>query len=478
MENITNPTQKKASYFIIAVVMWEFFSYFGMQAMLILYLTQYLHLSDANAYKIYGNFTSLIFVTPIIGGWLADKFCGYRYAVMCGCVLIIAGHLILGSFTLHGLYVGLSLLILGIGLFKSNAICLISTCFPAGSAAKNSAMTWYYVSGNVGAIGSQILCPYVAQTINWSAGFALAAIGMMLGLVTLILSKPYFTWYDENINDTLWKKLPGYIKIVVSVLIISIALASIYLVMVYEVVSYLLVVISLLSVVIFYQIYKEASLEKRKSLLTMVMLTLFAIIFWIFDQQDSSSISLFVSRFIDRNVGGFVIPAGMFQSINPAVILVVGVTMSYVWRMLDKKNIKTSASTKLSIAILLLTFGFVVLTHACNIAAAQQSAPLYLPVLSFALLGASELFVDPVLLAAISSASPANAQGRLVAIYYLAVGAIANYLAAWVAKFTTDPTTNTATVFTYRDAYLEVVYVSIFMFIALVLLKRYRKRTA
>jgi len=467
-KNNLTAIKKKASYFIIAMVAWEFFSYFGMQAMLILYLTQHLHLSDSAAYKLYGDFTSLIFVTPILGGWLADKFCGYRYAVMWGCLLIIAGHLVLGGFTLHGLYLGLSLLILGIGLFKSNAICLIADCYPQDSAGKAAAFSWYYVSGNVGSIASQLLCPFVAQKMSWSMGFSIAAFGMVIGLVTLILAQPYFSWQHEQAENAIWNKFSNYKKITISLLLIFISLAITYCVMKELIVGYFLIGISLLSIYMFVGIYKESNLVQRKSLLTVAALTFFATAFWIFDQQGSSSISLFIERFVNRDIEHFIIPAGMFQSINPMIILITGVLMAYVWRLLSNRNIKPSAISKLSVAMLLLTLGFIVLSHAASLACIRQSVSMLLPIISLSLVGAAEIFVDPVLLAAISEASPEKAKGRLVAIYYLAVGAIANYLAAWVANFTTDPTTNIATALTYHTAYTEITYIASFMLFCLV----------
>lgn len=209
-------------------------------------------------------------------------------------MLIIAGHLVLGNFTQHALYLGLTLIILGIGLFKSNAICLIGNCYKNDPAGKSAAFSWYYVSGNVGAIISQILCPYIAQEISWSAGFLLAAIGMMLGLVMLILARPYFAEQSEQIPNIYWKSLSKFFKTTITLTMLLIAILICNSVLQHNLVGNLLVVICFISAGMFIQIYRRALPEQKKSLFTIAMLTLFATGFWIFDQQGSSSVSLFI----------------------------------------------------------------------------------------------------------------------------------------------------------------------------------------
>ncbi|MDO8955122.1 MAG: oligopeptide:H+ symporter [Gammaproteobacteria bacterium] len=467
-------SHQKAAYFIIAVVMWEFFSYFGMQALLILYLTHKLHMPDIQAYAIYGGFTSLIFVTPIIGGWLADKYCGYRYAVIWGCLLIIAGHLSLGLNT-KGLYIGLSFLILGIGLFKSNAICLIAECYPHNQTAKSAAFVWYYVSGNLGAVASQLLCPYLAHHYDWQIGFMAAAGGMLMGLATLIASPTYFHWYRSHLPQSNWLKLAKPTQTGISLSLIGLSFALVYMVLNKLWVGYLLVFVLLVSAWIFYSIYKQANETQRKSLILIVVLTGFATLFWIFDQQGSSSISLFIDRYIDRHIGNFTVPTGWFQAINPGVILLTGGLMAWGWKALGKRGIRPKPLFKLSIAMLLLALGFLLIAYGADQAYHYQFAAMTYPVLGLALIGSAEVFVDPVLLACITDNAPPHSEGRLIAIYYLAVGAVANYLAAKVADLTIDPDHVQATALAYHQAYMQILAVALFLFTLLVIALKSRK---
>jgi POT family proton-dependent oligopeptide transporter len=459
-------TQRRASYFIIAMIMWEFFSFYGMQAILILYLTQKLHIAETQAYAIFGSFTSLIYVTPIIGGWLADRYCGYRYAASWGCILIIVGHLTLGTLTHSGLYLGLGFLILGIGLFKSNAICLIGDCYPGDVPGKSAAFAWYYVSGNIGAVASQWLCPYLAQSVSWHWGFLAAAIGMLLGLLMLLMSIPFFGWYKSKWENNKWTNLSAIMRLLISIVLVVVALAVVIFVLYKLLVGSLLIVVTILAAISFVMIFKKANKKQRESLLVLIGLTLFATAFWIIDQQGSSSVVLFIDHFVIRNLGNFSIPAGSYQSINPAVVLTVGSLVAFIWRYLGRRNINPPAISKLTIGLLLLTAGFFCIATAAQSAELRKVAML-LPVLGLALTGAAEIFVDPVLLSSITNAAPERSEGQLVAIYYLFTGAIANYLAGQMANFTVDPTKGVGTAQTYHQAYSQFYWITAAAFIIL-----------
>lgn len=457
------------------MVMWEFFSYFGLQSILILYLTNQLHLPDADAYQLYGSFTSLIFVTPIVGGWLADRYCGYRYAAGIGCALIIVGHLVLGGFSHDNLYLGLALLTIGIGLFKSNAICLIGNCYPNDPAGKTAAFSWYYVSGNLGAIASQLLCPYLVENVSWHAGFLAAAVGMMLGLVMFWLSKPYFSAMTDSNKIQRWQHFSAYKKYAATVLMIVALLGITYMALRHQWVGYLLLFAGGVAAWILTTIYRNTDPSHKKSLLMVMLLTAFATAFWVADQQGASSISLFISRYTQRDIFGYTIPTGMFQSINPASILIFGTLMAFVWRRLDTRGIRPQAGTKLSVAFVLLMLGFFIIAYGAQLAGNVPSSMLF-PVTGLVLIGAAEIFVDPILLATISEIAPVNSEGQLVALYYLAVGAVANYLSIGVANLTIDPTTHKATSLTYHAAYQQVAYAAAVLLALLLLQGLWRSR--
>ena len=193
----------------------------------------------------------------------------------------------------------------------------------------------------------------------------------------------------------------------------------------------------------------------------MALLTLFVTSFWIFSNQVSSSYPLFILRYVDRTIAGFTIPTGMFQSLNAGSILLVGGFMAFLWRWLGRHHIRPQTDTKISVALLLLVLGFMTITHATNLACEHAPISIFFPVLSIVLLGIAELFTEPVMLAAWGDIAPHNTEGRLVAIYFLFIGAIGNYLSIWVSKMTVDPTTSKATAATYHAAYEQVTFLTL-----------------
>lgn len=452
--------QQKASYFIIAMIMWEFFAFYGLKSILILFFTSCLHLPDSAAYQLFGSFVSLVFITPILGGWLADRYCGYRHATSVGCLLIIIGSFVLAQFP-QNIFIGLALLAMGIGFFKSNAVCMISNCYINDPAGATSAFSLYYVSGNLGSILSNISCPYIAEHVSWKMGFMIASFGMLLGFMMLLLSKSYFSWEEKTEKMKRWHNFSGFQQFVTTGIILLAVFASIYLVLRHDLVGYLLIFAVITAFIIFLKIYREADLTRKKLLLMMVLLTCFATSFWIFSNQVYSSYPLFIARYIDRSIFGFTIPTGMYQSLNPISILISGIVMTFIWRWLERRHIRPEPDTKMSCALVLLILGFISMTYATTLAAHETPISMLFPVLSILCLGIAEIFIDPVLLAAMGEAAPRNTEGRLVAIYYLFIGAIGNYISIWIAKLTVDPTTNKASVTSFHAAYLQATYIAV-----------------
>lgn len=354
--------QQKASYFIIAMIMWEFFAFYGLKSILILYFTNQLHLSDAASYQLFGNFVSFVFIAPIIGGWLADRYCGYRYATGIGCLLIFFGSLILGAYS-HNIFIGLTLLAMGIGFFKSNAVCMISNCYINDAAGATSAFSLYYVSGNLGSILSNIACPYLAEHISWKSAFMIASAGMLLGFSMLLLSKPYFSWEEKTTKMKQWYGISLSRKVIITALILLGAFLPIYFILQYNLVGYILALAVVMAFLIFLGIYREADPKRKKLLLTMVLLTCFATAFWIFSNQVYSSYPLFIARYVNRNLFGFTIPTGMYQSLNPLSVLFAGTIMTFVWRWMEKRHWRPKPDTKQSMSLVLLILGFIAITY-------------------------------------------------------------------------------------------------------------------
>ena len=171
------PSQPRAIYYIVAIQIWEYFSFYGMRALLILYLTHQLGFDDSHAISLFSAYASLVYVTPILGGWLADRLLGNRTAVIAGALLMTLGHVVLGveSDSTWSLYLALAIIICGYGLFKSNISCLLGELYAVDDPRRDGGFSLMYAAGNVGSIVAPIACGYVQEEYSWAMGFALAA---------------------------------------------------------------------------------------------------------------------------------------------------------------------------------------------------------------------------------------------------------------------------------------------------------------
>ena len=453
---------------LISTVMWEFFSIYGLRALLIFYLTQKLSFSDQSADQLFAAYISLIWVTPLIGGWLADKYLGFKNSVILGSLLIIAGHICISVAIPNALYIGLSLLICGIGFFKTNAICLVGSYYRNQPEKMPSMMTLYYVGANIGATLAPILCAYLQKECGYTAAFMAAAVGMAIGLWVLLLGRKRLAGIGEA-------PTPQAINVRLIVIIGALTIVAVFgfsYVLKYNMVSYVLVAALLMAVFNARGAIKTMRKETKRQLLKLFGLTLGATFFWVLDQQGGSSISLFISRNVA--LGG--IPAAAFQSINPFMIIIVGVMVAVglSWRKKTTKEANVPARVCLGVA--LLSCGFVVLSL-CAVAAKQAGlAPMSGIVLSLALMGAAEIFIDPVMLARIGQTVPKATLGRFTAIYCLFVGAIANYISGKVAGLSALPNSVVASknliasARVYATTFTEIAWVGVGVTLLLVTL--------
>lgn len=457
-------------YWVISAVIWEFFSYFGMQALLILYLTESLKFSDDHSYAIYGAYTSLVFVTPIIGGWLADRWLGFKNSIMLGCVLITAGHVCLTLPGMFSLYLGLSLLVMGVGFFKTNAICLVGRAFEHNLAAKSTAFTIYYIGANIGATLGPIVCAYLAEVIGWKAGFGCAAVGMALGLLMLAVVRRQLVVVDNAVSQ---HAVRAFLLCLLAIVPCAIGIAWI---IEYNLAGYVLTVVGCIALGWAVLIFRKGTRAQRSGLWFVLMLTVLGTLFWAFDQQGGSSISLFIARNVHKDG----IPAAMFQSINPAVIILFGLFTAWLWKRLAKAQIRLSVLLRILPGFVLLTAGFGLLFFGAMYASRLGQAALWWPVAGLSLIGMAELFIDPIILTELTEHAPAGSVGVLTGMYYLFVGAFANYLAAKIAELTAvAPTTGSfitlaQEALAYRENFGKIALVGVGLILLILIMQALR----
>lgn len=429
-------------YTLFFTEMWERMSYYGMRALLVLFMVDQMRggmgLKDEQAAAIYGLYTALVYVAALPGGWIGDRLLGAKASVWWGGIVIAAGHLILGIKDTSAFYLGLVVIALGSGLLKSNMSSMVGLLYPEGGARRDAGFTLFYMGINVGALLGQILCSNLGEHIAWRWGFSVAAAGMILGLVQFKLTRHHL----QGIGD--WHPLPSQnvrrdwaLFIAALILVGAITTLCVTGVVVFDpiaVAQWTSMAIVTLAVLFFGWAFLFAGLSKieLQRLVVIVILFVAAVIFFAGFEQAGSSFSLFAERYTHRVIGSWTLAAGMFQSLNPLFVILLSPLIAALWVALAKKGQGPSLATKLSWGLLMLAAGFVVAAFAS--ARALATGPVWPTwLISIYLLHTiGELFLSPVGLSAITKLSPARLTGQMMGVWFLG-SSLGNLLAGLLA---------------------------------------------
>lgn len=406
---------KRRENFILITIICEFFSYFGLRSLLVLYCSQRLHFSDSANYALFGAFTALIFLTPIAGGYLADRVFGFYRCVLLGASLIITGELML-LFANHGFYWGLSMLILGMGFFKTNAICLYQQ--NVNRERQGGAMMIYYIALNIGGALGPLVSGFVALSYGYPSAFFVSMVVMVVGVFSLLLSNPRAMVFDFR----------RIVFALILLLILAFAVVLIRFILIDGFAGAVLLIVGGIAFIMALSIYCRCDLSTRRSLRRMFYLTLFSTVYWVFDQQGGSSVMLFMAREVSPGA----LPPASVSGLGTLATVVFGV----FWLVITKHRRfnDLNASLKLGLGFVLLLSGFVLLTLAADLARFDRYASVLYPLCALMLIGMGELFTDPVIITEMKRVVPKRSLGFFTGFYFLFVGAIANYLAGDMAK--------------------------------------------
>src|SRR5688572_21038098 len=291
--------------------MWERFSFYGMRALLILYLTKHWLFSDERSSIIYGAYTALVYITPVLGGYLADRYLGQRKAVLFGAVLLTFGHFLMAfegnggqnDSTINVFWLALSFLIVGSGFLKANISVIVGQLYPRTDVRRDGAYTIFYMGINLGAAIGTLIAGYLGQTYGWSYGFGAAGLGMLLGLIVFIWGKPLLMGKRESRDPARLNSTVAGIKFEYLIYLIGLlAVAGIWALIQYQdVVGSLLGVFgaALVIYVLGYAVTKLPA-EDRDRIFAAMFLILGSILFWALFEQAGSSLNLFTDRHVDR----------------------------------------------------------------------------------------------------------------------------------------------------------------------------------
>lgn len=427
-------------YVLFYAEMWERFSYYGMRALLILYLTRFWLFSDGKANLIYGAYTALVYIAPLLGGYLADRWLGQRKAVVYGGVVLALGHALMAvegtqgvtdpairqaDPTLNVFWLALALIIVGSGFLRANISVLVGQLYRLTDVRRDGAYTIFYMGVNVGAALGTILVGYLGETLGWAWGFGLAGIGMVCGLLIFLAGRPALRGHGEPP-----KPLPrGTEYALYGIGFAAVALAWLLIQYQHMVQTLLAVVgVAMLGHILFVAV--RLPKEPRERIFAILFLIALNPVFWGLYEQAGGSLNLYTDRYVDR--AG--VPASLFQSINPIYIVLLSPVFAAMWQWLGKRGLEPSAPAKFGLAIIQLGIGFFILVWGANAAGANLT-PVIFVFLIYLLNTTGELCLSPVGLSAMTRLSPVQFASFVIGAWYY-MNAVGNFIAGKIGEAT------------------------------------------
>jgi POT family proton-dependent oligopeptide transporter len=384
--------------------MWERFSYYGMRAFLMLYMTAPaaaggLGFADKDAASIYGTYTGSVWGAAILGGLVADRLLGQYRSVLVGGTIIAAGHFSLAFKAVPLFYVGLTLIAIGTGLLKPNVSTLVGSLYAPGDTRRDAGFSIFYMGINLGAFFGPIIAGYLAQRVDWHIGFACAGFGMALGLVQYILGKKRLRDAIDRLEQKPAVKTPAA---VVTPAVTSGGLGF--------------------------------TANEWKRMGAIVIFFIAAGLFWGGYEQAGSTLNLFADRYTRLDVMGFSFPSSWFQSVPPIFVIVLAPIFAWLWMRLGPKE--PSVPAKFAVALFFMALAFLVIVPAGGYAqsgAGVRVSPWWL-VASYGISELGELCLSPVGLSAVTKLAPVRIVGLMMGVWFLS-NAVGNKLAGWAAGF-------------------------------------------
>jgi proton-dependent oligopeptide transporter, POT family len=451
-------------YALFTTEMWERFSYYGMRALLVLYLTKAIGLDRPAALNIYAIYTGLIYLTPLIGGRLADLYLGQRKAVFIGGVLMALGQFALTQREL--LNFGLGLLIVGNGFFKPNISTMVGTLYPQGDHRRDGAYTIFYMGINLGAFLSPLVCGPLGERIGWGYGFAAAGMGMILGLLTFVFTQRFLQGSGlppgrEVVADARLTARDGVEIAVIAAGIAALIYAALqswgllspiwspaWLTSTTAAFLYKgAILVGALALFIYATEPRKSSAQSRldhqpftaedwQRITVIIIISLFSILFWMGFEQSGGTLNLFADEKTNRTIFGYDVPASVFQAVNPIFIILFAPVFATLWTYLARRRFPLPSVSKQGLGLVLLGTAFWVMYLANEQSKSGPVSWLWL-IAVYLIFTIAELFVSPIGLSLVNKLAPARVASLMMATWFLCTAA-ANYLAG-IMEHTLEP---------------------------------------
>ncbi len=499
----------KALFYLFFAEMWERFSFYGMRALLTLYLIKdyYSHLENNEevAYGIYAAYGALVYLTPLIGGYLADKFIGYRKSIIYGGVLMALGHFFMAFPTDFFFYGALGLLIMGNGFFKPNISTLVGSLYEEGDVKRDGGFTIFYMGINLGAMIAPLFCGYLGEVYGWHWGFGAAGIGMLAGLVVFWKGINANVLGDRGLQPTeyIGKKIAGLsVTNFIYVLGFLAVPAFAYLIILdtqSEILGDVLTIVGgAVLLYVGYIIYDFKIVQKDHQsgdrLIAIMILAVFCTIFWACFEQAGSSITVWVDKCV--NLVGMT--ASQTNAINPFYIVLLAIPFSWMWTKLGGLNKNPNTPIKFALGIFQLGLGFLIFASTAHFMGEDGKIPFLFVFLGYFLITTGELFLSPIGLSKVTELAPKKIAAFMMGVWFLS-STFAHYISGVIAKLTTSGNENTesnwlsdlsnwfmgnpdtsneavATLLLYNSVYAQIGFVTIFIALFVIIISPFIKK--
>ena len=375
-------------YVLFFTEMWERFSYYGMRAILVLYLVAEstpdsinpgLNWETGAALSLYGTYTMLVYVASIPGGWIADNILGQKKSVLYGGVLLVLGHSILAVEEMWAFYTGLGLIIAGVGMLKPNISSMVGGLYAQGDVRRDDGFIIFYIGINVGAFLSSLIVGYVGETYGWHYGFGLAGIGMTLGLIQYLFGQKYLSQVGDFIGNNKSDQGEDVLK-------------------------------------------KPLTSIEKDRLVVLFLSFILVIVFWGAFEQAGGLMNIYASEKTDRLFMGWLVPASWFQSLNAMFIIFLGTSVATYWAKRKLKNQLSSSLFKMIIGLIIMGTGFFFMSAAATQYESQGSSAMYWLVLAYLFHTIGELCISPVALSFITKLAPLKYASLTMGVYFAMTG--------------------------------------------------------
>jgi proton-dependent oligopeptide transporter, POT family len=430
----------KGLYFLFFTEMWERFSYYGMRAIFILFMTKILLMKDGAASEIYGSFTGLVYLTPLLGGYLCDKFLGNRRSIIIGGLLMALGQFCMflsASFGADGgvtiMWAGLTSIIIGNGFFKPNISTMVGQLYPAGDRRIDSAFTIFYMGINLGAFFSPLIC----GSMDFKWGFLAACLGMIASLIVFVMYQKKYLISEEGKELGLPVKKLDTNSILMIVGSIGIIFFMLNFKQIFstdlDIISYFIYGAMVLMPVL---ILSDKSLTgiERNRIFVIFILVFFVIFFWGAFEQAGASLTLFADRQTERTLFGWEMPASYFQSINPLSVICLAPVFTLIWGFLAVRKMEPSSPYKMAYGLALVALGYVVIAFAVKGLGVGEKVSMWWLIGLYVIHTMGELCLSPIGLSMVSKLAPLRLSSLMMGTWFLG-NAAANKFAGTLSAF-------------------------------------------